>query len=255
MNYAKIIILALLLFSLTLLNSLSLTFINDEELDLKLLRANQEKIYAKSGKTLFIINRKLVSTPVENQEGRVKFNSFNEIIEITAEADLNKLQKPEEPKVTFKESYGGRNFLYLELASLLNGFTAGFNYEFFISKSLALSAGINSGSTIDVFFLSESETKFNSVLMGIKLTPSIHKPFAPELGYSMEYIEWETTQSSLFSSEEEVIDKDEDYISSLVFGFRYQPEKTGIAFKSGGKLLMKDGKANPGLYLNIGIRL
>ena len=73
MNYAKIVILALLLFSLTLLNSLNLEFVNGDTLEAKVLKADAEKVYVQNAKTLLIIDRKLILTKIVDKKDKYQF--------------------------------------------------------------------------------------------------------------------------------------------------------------------------------------
>ncbi len=253
MTFSKLVVTSIFIYAITLLSSFNLEFVNGDSLDVKILKTNADMVYVKHAKTLLIIDRKLILTKIVDQKGKIKFNSFHEIIEFKQESDLTKLPNETNNNAPFDEDLRKNNFLFLGLFSLFNGLGGEISYDFFLSKSIAISTGLNSGATFNFFSFASYITEFSSIPVGIRLVPNIQKTFTTEFGYSIEYFMWETKEQSLFGSEEVIVDKGEEFISSLLFGFRYHKAKEGFAFKSGAKILIKDEDINPGLYLSIGM--
>jgi len=253
MHFSKILILSLLLCFITLLNSLNVEFLNGDTLDLKVLKADAEKVYAKHAKTLLIVNRKLIITKIVDQKGKVKYNSFHDIINLENEADLSKLltlPEPPTPKEKFKIE--NRNFLYLNISTVIMGLGGGFSYERFINNHVTITTGYTAGEIFTPFSFF-AKTKYSTIPLEVKFVPQSHLNFSGELGGGVDYLQWETYESVFFDNKVKTKIHDR-FIPSFSFGLRYQPDKAGFAFKAGIKTIYHGGKSMPSLLLNFGVR-
>jgi len=50
------------------------------------------------------------------------------------------------------------------------------------------------------------------------------------------------------------VDKDEEFMTSILIGLRYQQSIKGFAMKSGGKIFFGQGNIAPSLYFGLGFR-
>lgn len=246
--------LMLVLTTCSLLKAINLELINNTNYEGELLKNSQGKIYLKVNRTLLVINSELIQNEIPPKQAKVKYNSFRDVMLVETESDLSNLPELQINTELLAESLTSRNFLFLELSSIIYGYSVGINYEIFLSKSIAISAGYYIGRASAPIFFSNFESKYSSVPIGIQFMPNIQKTFIPELGIFVEYFRWETTERFLMSSDINVIEKDEEFIPSVKTGFRFQPKSEGFTFKSGGKIFLKDKTINPGLYLNVGLR-
>lgn len=254
MNYAKIIILALLLFSLTLLNSLNLEFVNGDTLEAKVLKADAEKVYVQHAKTLLIIDRKLILTKIIDKKGKVKFNSFHEIINLENEADLTKIQtlsEPPEPKEKF--TLENRNFIYANVSAIFFGMGGGVGYERFVSNHVSVSVGYNQGEIL-YLFSKYSEVKYSEITIDIKLVPHSNHNISGELGVGGTFWKLEKHRDDSYTGSGDMIVYDENFFPTFNFGMRYQPDKIGITFRAGLRTMIQNNKSLPTLHINLGWR-
>jgi len=254
MYYAKILMLTLLLFSLTLLKSLNLEFVNGETLEVKVLKADIEKVYVQHAKTLLIIDRKLILTKIVDIKGKVKFNSFHQTVDLENETDLVKLQtlpEPSEPKEKFVLE--NRNVIYANVSTIFFGMGVGVGYERFVSNHVSVSVGYNQGEILTLFS-KYSEVKYSEIPIDIKLVPHSNHNISGELGVGGTFWKLAKHRDDSYTGSGDKIVYEENFFPTFNFGMRYQPDKTGITFRAGLRTMIENDKSLPTLHINLGFR-
>jgi hypothetical protein len=253
MNQTSKSMLIILLLSISFLAAETVHFIDGSSTELKILQVKKNRVYLDGGGKLFIVSKNLLQNDLVDLSGKVNFNSYHEIVEISTQNELDQLSYFEiaRPQETMLKN---RNFLYLELSTILNGVNGGFFYEYFMHKSLGLSVGFYKGSAYNFGFLTVKESAITSFPIGVLLVPNINQQINLELGFSIEYVIMEKTEGLLLGDEASTIEEDRDFKNSLKLGLRYQPELEGISFKGGGKLFIDKGIENLGIYFDLGVR-
>ena len=252
---SKIILLFLLIVSSSILNCIKLELVNDQTWEGELMRTTEESIYIKNNKLLIIFDQKLVTTEVPSFSGKLNYNSFHEIISINSQTDFDKLPKFENSSENKRAIVAGvHSFIFLECSTMLNGLSVGFNYEFAFSPFATISLGYNKGASFHFFILSIYDVEYTTFPIALKLVPGLNTSISPEVGFSVEYVKWKTFEQSIFSGEKVLVDEDNEFMTSILIGVRYQPSTEGFAMKSGGKLLFDHGEIGLSLYLDLGVK-
>ena len=254
---AKIILFTLLMVTYSYLNCMKLEFVNGQALEGQLIRSTEKSIYFENDKVLLIIDPNLVKTEIPSTEGKLNFNSYDEVVEINSRVDLNKLLEAESSLKKKKNNVaaGGKHFLFWECSSGLGGLGFGGNYELAFCPFGTISLGYSKGTSFQFFFLSAYEREYFSVPLALRLGAKFDSPISPELGFAVEYVKWKNYEQSIFGTDRVLVDKGEEFMPSILAGICYLPPSSGLAMKSGVKVHINQSEiGGVGLYLDLGFR-